>query len=107
MFNAIYQFFGMILSFFSNIMGGYYLFGLFLFALLIKVLLLPLGIKQQKSSIKQAKIRPKEMAIRNKYRGRTDRVTQQKIQNEVMDLYTREGYNPTAGCLPLHLNITS
>lgn len=101
MFNAIYQFFGMILSFFSNITGGFYLFGLFLFALLIKILLLPLGIKQQKNSIKQAKIRPKEMAIRNKYRGRTDRKTQQDIQNEVMDLYTREGYSPTAGCLPL------
>ena len=101
MFNAIYQFFGMILSFFSNITGGFYLFGLFIFALLIKILLLPLGIKQQKNSIKQAKIRPKEMAIRNKYRGRTDRKTQQDIQNEVMDLYTREGYSPTAGCLPL------
>ena len=101
MFNAIYQFFGMILSFFSNITGGYYLLGLFLFALLVKILLLPLGIKQQKTSIKQAKLRPKEMAIRNKYKGRTDRKTQQDMQNEVMDLYTRENYSPMAGCLPL------
>ena len=83
MFNAIYQFFGMILSFFSNITGGFYLFGLFLFALLIKILLLPLGIKQQKNSIKQAKIRPKEMAIRNKYRGRTDRKTIYKLNKQL------------------------
>ena len=101
MFDAIYKFFGMILSFFSNVTGGYYLFGLFLFALLIKVLLLPFGIKQQKTSIKQARIRPKEMAIRNKYKGRTDQKTQQKMQSEVMDLYAREGYSPMAGCGPL------
>ena len=88
----------MILSFFSSITGGYYLFGLFIFALLVKLLLLPFGIKQQKTSIKQAKIRPKEMAIRKKYKGRTDQKTQQKMQSEVMDLYTREGYSPMAGC---------
>ena len=79
MFDAIYKFFGMILSFFSSITGGYYLFGLFIFALLVKVLLLPFGIKQQKTSIKQAKIRPKEMAIRRKYKGRTDQKTQQNL----------------------------
>jgi YidC/Oxa1 family membrane protein insertase len=101
MFDAIYKFFGMILSFFSSITGGYYLFGLFLFALLVKVLLLPFGIKQQKTSIKQAKIRPKEMAIRRKYKGRTDQKTQQKMQSEVMDLYSREGYSPMAGCGPM------
>ena len=99
--NAIYKFFGVILSFFSDITGGYYLFGLFLFALLVKIILLPLSIKQQKTSIKQAKMRPKEMAIRKKYKGRTDKVTQQKMQNEIMELYQRENYNPMSGCLPL------
>ena len=99
--DAILQFFGTILSFFSSITGGFYLFGLFIFALLVKLILVPFAIKQQKTSIKQAKMRPKEMAIRKKYRGRDDRVTQQKMQNEVMDLYQREGYNPMGGCLPL------
>ena len=99
--NAIYKFFGVILSFFSDITGGYYLFGLFLFALLVKIILLPFSIKQQKTSIKQAKMRPKEMAIRKKYKGRTDKVTQQKMQNEIMELYQRENYNPMSGCLPL------
>lgn len=99
--NAIYKFFGTILSFFSNLLGGHYLFGLLLFAVLVKLILLPFGIKQQKTSIKQARLRPKEMAIRKRYAGRTDRVTQQKMQNEIMDLYQREGYNPMGGCLPL------
>lgn len=99
--NAIYKFFGMILSFFSNITGGYYLFGLFLFALLVKLILIPFAIKQQKTSIKQAKMRPKEMAIRKKYRGRNDQKTQQEMQNEIMRLYETEGYSPMSGCLPL------
>ena len=99
--DAILQFFGTILSFFSSITGGFYLFGLFIFALLVKLILVPFAIKQQKTSIKQAKMRPKEMAIRKKYRGRDDRVTQQKMQNEVMDLYQREGYNPMGGFLSL------
>ncbi|MGN1096063.1 MAG: YidC/Oxa1 family membrane protein insertase [Eubacteriales bacterium] len=103
--NAILKFFGTILSFFSKITGGHYLFGLFLFALLIKIILLPFGIKQQKTSIKQARVRPKEMAIRKKYAGRTDRVTQQKMQDEIMQLYQREGYSPMSGCLPMLIQL--
>ncbi len=99
--NAILKFFGTILSFFSSITGGHYLFGLFIFALLVKLILVPFGIKQQKTSIKQSRLRPKEMAIRKKYAGRNDQVTQRKVQEEVMDLYQREGYNPASGCLPL------
>jgi YidC/Oxa1 family membrane protein insertase len=56
---------------------------------------------QQKTSIKQAKLRPKEMAIRKKYRGRTDAKTQQEMNNKVMELYQSENYNPMGGCLPL------
>ncbi len=78
-----------------------YLLALLLFALIIKVLLFPLGIKQQKNMVKQAELRPKEAAIRKRYAGRTDRVTQQKMNEEVMKLYQAENYNPMGGCLPL------
>ena len=100
MMNAIYKFFGSILGAFESF-TGHYLLALFIFALLVKLILLPFGIKQQKTSIKQARLKPKEMAIRNKYKGRTDQPTQQKMQNEIMDLYQKEGYNPMGGCLPL------
>lgn len=98
--NAIYKFFGTILGAFES-WTGHYLLALFLFALLVKLVLLPFGIKQQKTSIKQAKLKPREMAIRNKYKGRTDQPTQQKMQNEIFELYQQEGYNPMGGCLPL------
>ena len=102
--SAIYNFFGKLLSFFNNFTGSY-LLALFIFALLVKIILLPFGIKQQKNSIKQAQVRPKEMAIRNKYKGRTDQRTQQKMQTEVMELYQQEGYNPASGCLPLLIQL--
>ena len=102
--NAILKFFGNLLSIFDSFTGSY-LLALFIFALLVKVILLPFGIKQQKNSIKQARVRPKEMAIRNKYRGRNDQRTQQKMQTEVMELYQQEGYNPASGCLPLLIQL--
>ena len=82
-----------------------YLLTLFLFALVMKVLLLPFGIKQQKNSIKQARLRPKEMAIRNKYKGRNDKATQQKLSEEIMKLYQEENVNPMSGCLPMLIQL--
>ena len=41
------------------------------------------------------------MLIREKYKGRTDRVTQQKMQMEIQDLYRQEGTSMFGGCLPL------
>ena len=80
--NVINKFFGTILGFFDQI-TGHYLLALLIFALLVKIIMLPFGIKQQKTSIKQAHVRPREMAIRAKYKGRTDQPTQQKMQQEV------------------------
>lgn len=92
---------GWILKIFSNISGGNYLVAILLFAVLFEIILLPFGIKQQKNSIKQARMRPKEMAIRKKYAGRDDKVAQQKMAMEIQELYQKEGYNPLSGCLPL------
>lgn len=78
-----------------------YILTLFFFALIMQIILFPFGIKQQKSSVKLASIRPKEEAIRAQYRGRNDRATMQKMNMEIQELYRAEGYSPTAGCLPL------
>lgn len=78
-----------------------YVVAICLFALVMEILLCPIQIKQQKNSIKQAKLAPRVMAIRKKYAGRTDQVTQQKMQQETMELYQAENFNPAGGCLPL------
>ncbi|MBQ8431802.1 MAG: YidC/Oxa1 family membrane protein insertase [Clostridia bacterium] len=80
---------------------GSYLAGICLFAVIIEILMIPFAVKQQKNSIKQAMLRPKEMAIRNKYKGRTDQVTMQKMQQEIQEFYQRENYSPYSGCLQL------
>ncbi len=78
-----------------------YLLALLLFAVIMQIVLLPFSIKQQKNSVKQAALSPKLAAIRKKYAGRTDAATQQKMQQEMQDLYQREHFNPASGCLPL------
>ena len=80
---------------------GNYLVGICIFAVIVELAMIPFAIKQQKNSIKQAKLRPKEMAIRNRYKGRNDQATQQKVTQEIQDLYQRENFNPMSGCLPM------
>lgn len=80
---------------------GNYALSLLLFTILFKVVLLPLGIKQQKNQIRMAALRPKEEVIRKKYAGRTDRATMQKMQQEILDLQQKENVSPFGGCLPL------
>ena len=96
--------FGQLMRLFYEWTGSYAI-ALLLFAVVIKIVLLPFGIKQQKNAIKQAKLRPKEMAIRKKYAGRDDKPTQNKMQQEIMELYQKEGFNPMGGCLPLLLQM--
>ena len=92
---------GWILELCSKIVGGNYFFAILIFAVFVEIILLPFGISQQKKSIKQARLRPKEQAIRKKYAGRDDRPTQMKMNEEIQELYQKEGYNPLGGCLPL------
>ena len=78
-----------------------YLLALLLFAVIMQVILLPFSVKQQKNSVKQAALSPKIAAIRKKYAGRTDAATQQKMQEDMQNLYRQENFNPASGCLPL------
>jgi len=93
---------GKFLNLITRIMPWHsYILTLFVFAILFEFIMLPFSIKQQKNSIKQAKLKPKEMAIRRKYAGRNDQVTMQKVNQEIQELYQKENFNPMGGCLPL------
>lgn len=94
--------FGAVIRFAYDIFNNYVL-ALLIFAIFMKLILFPLGIKQQKNSVKQAMLKPKEQAIRKRYAGRNDKPTQQKMQNEIMELYKTENFSPMSGCLPLLL----
>ena len=104
--DGLLGFVGNILKVITTYLGfGSYVVGICLFAIVIEILMLPFSIKQQKNSIKQANLRPKEMAIKNKYKGRNDQPTMQKMQAEIQELYQRENFSPFNGCLPLLLQM--
>lgn len=100
MFDWLLELFGKILGFFYEFTNSY-LIAIILFAILTKILLFPLSIKQQKNSVKQASLRPKEAAIRKRYKDATTPEQQRKMQEEIQELYQKEGFNPMGGCLPL------
>lgn len=101
----IYSAIGAVLSFFNSFLGSY-LLAILLFALVIKVLMFPFGINQQKNSVKQASLRPKEMAIRKKYAGKeADREAQNQMQMEIQNMYRANNYNQFAGCLPMLIQL--
>ncbi len=82
-----------------------YALAIFLFALIFKIVLFPFGIKQQKNSVKMAKLAPKQAAIQKKYNGRDDQASRQKMQQEIMEMQQKEGYNPLSGCGPMLLQL--
>lgn len=95
--------FGYILHFFYEFSGNY-LLSLILLVFIVKLILLPSSIKQQKNSAKQLRLQPKLNRIRQKYSngGQMTREMQMKMQEETQELYRKEGFNPsTSGCLPL------
>ena len=84
--------FGYVMRFIYEFVGNYAL-SLFLFALLVKVLMIPMTIKQKKSMLEQQRIQPMIQKIQKTY-ARDPR----RMQEEMQNLYDREGISPMAGC---------
>ena len=70
------------------------------FTVIIKLLMLPLMIKQQKSMAKMSVFTPMVNEIQQKYKN-----NQEKMQEEMIKLQQEYGYSPTAGCLPMLVNM--
>lgn len=76
-----------------------------LFTVIVKMLMLPLTIKQQKSSKLMAKMNPELAAVSEKYKGKKDEASQRRMQLETQAIYEKYGTNPMAGCLPLLISL--
>ena len=73
-----------------------------LFTLVTKVLMIPLTIKQQKSSKLMAVMQPEIAAIQKKYKGKeNDQKYAMMMQTEIKAVYEKYGTSMTGGCLPL------
>ena len=86
--------FGYILNWIYNIdfIRNYGL-AIIIYTIIIKIVLLPITIKQQKTMKKTAKIQEESTKIQEKYKG-----NQEKINQEMLDLYKREKMSPCSGC---------
>lgn len=93
MFQFFANIFGYLLDFINNLVGNYGL-AIILFTVVIKLLMLPLSIKQQKTMKKTAKIQEQLKIIQFKYKNDPE-----KLNRETMELYKKENMSPFSGCL--------
>lgn len=91
--------FGILLNFLYDIIQNYGL-AIILFSIIVKIILLPISIKQQKTMKKSAKIQDelKTIQFRNKNNP-------EALQKETMELYKRENMSPFSGCLSAIIQI--
>ena len=76
-----------------------------LFTLIVKMLMLPLTIKQQKFSKLSAKMNPEITEINKKYKDKKDEASQRKQQLEMQAVYEKYGSSPVGGCLPMLISL--
>ncbi|SET14809.1 YidC/Oxa1 family membrane protein insertase [Salinibacillus kushneri] len=84
----------------SDFFNGSHGIGIIIVTILIRLILVPLNVKQLKSSKAMQEIQPELQKLREKYSSK-DASTQQKLQQETMSLFQKHGVNPMAGCLPI------
>ena len=72
-----------------------------LFTIVMKMLMIPLTIKQQKSTKLMSVMNPEIQAIQKKYKGKSDNESMQRQNVEVQAVYEKYGTSMTGGCLPL------
>jgi len=85
---------------------GNYGFAIIILTIIIKILFLPLTHKQLSSMKKMQAVQPQMKAIQAKYKKlKGDMKARQKMNEEVMALYKKEGVNPLGGCFPLLLQL--
>ena len=93
MFKFVAATFGYILNFIYNLVNNYG-FAIIIFTILLKLVMLPISIKQQKTLKKTKKVQVQVKEIQDKYSNDSLRMNQ-----ELVDLYKRENMSPFSGCL--------
>lgn len=73
--------------------------------LVVRAALIPVFVKQIKSQRNMMLVQPELKKLQDKYKGKTDRDSRERMAREQMDLYKRTGSNPLSSCLPLLLQM--
>ena len=72
-----------------------------LLTLLVRALILPLFLRQIRSSRGMAAIQPEMQKIQAKYKGKKDQLSRQRMAEETQALYKKHGTSPFSSCMPL------
>ena len=75
------------------------------FTLIIKLLMIPMTIKQQKTSKLSSVMNPEIQAIQKKYKGKSDQESMMKMNAETRAVYEKYGTSPAGGCMPMLLQM--
>lgn len=89
----ISELFGYILNWLYGLVSNYGL-AIIIFSILLRVILIPITIKQQKAMKKSAKLQEKMAEIQKKYKNNPE-----KLNQETIELYKTEKMSPFSGCL--------
>ena len=76
-----------------------------LFTLIVKAVMFPLTVKQQKFSKMNAVMQPELQAIQKKYKGKSDQESMMKMNVETKAVYEKYGVSMTGGCLQLVIQL--
>ena len=76
-----------------------------LFTIIVRLMMMPMTIKQQRFSKLSAMMQPELAAIQNKYKGKNDTASMQKMQLETKAVYEKYGTSPTGGCLQMFIQL--
>ena len=76
-----------------------------LFTLIVKVVMFPLTVKQQKFSKMNVVMQPELQAIQKKYKGKSDQESMMKMNVETKAVYEKYGVSMTGGCLQLVIQL--
>ncbi|OZU89468.1 OxaA precursor [Virgibacillus indicus] len=93
-----------LITYFANLFNENYGLSIVIVTIIFRLVLLPLNVKQLKSSKAMQDIQPELKEIQKKYSSK-DANTQQKLQQETMALFQKHGVNPLAGCLPIFVQM--
>ena len=85
--------FGALMLWLYNLVGNYGV-AVILFALVVKLIMLPFQLKSKKSMMRTSRMTPRLKELEKKYGN-----DQQRYQQEMAKLYKEEGVNPMSGCL--------
>lgn len=100
MFDFLLKPLGWILQQFADLFGGSFAWSVFMFTLVVNLLMIPLSIKTQKSSVAQMRIRPKMEMLKKKYGD-----DKQRYSQEMQKLYQEENVSMSGGCLPMLIRL--